>query len=256
MPRQRIRGPAIRREDRRRRQLNEADDLAALRRLEDSMNQADQNSRPIPPHQDELFNHRNDTFEDRDEELNLQPGLEDDADDSEDDQWCRLRNPRLLWATESEVQDLLDSLEAESEKLRDEINELAGENEPASNGISLLRTSTEVADDHLDQIPMANISRFDKVQSIQKELLSRLANHNDLVEEWSENVVWLWNNCQPTQNQEFMTRWNKLLEDIQQEKLDYFPNLDNIDDDLEQVISGEVVDDGEDAEEEWIDVAE
>ncbi|OAV86558.1 hypothetical protein PTTG_03307 [Puccinia triticina 1-1 BBBD Race 1] len=341
---------------------------------------------------------------------------------------CRLRNPRLLWATESEVQDLLDSLEAESEKLRDEINELAGENEPASNveerkmrlllwsaksdlfveavhlraerqplldsknnslrlgtkrkekifkainarrpaivkvineynlrysqyklkfpnqndlesgedhpltyerltamslddafwnnglfyhcdapwaidsdvregitcvlilsraeeefeliaqelvrmmawaielhgqivsqiaytqqRISLLRTSTEVADDHLDQIPMANISRFDKVQSIQKELLSRLANHNDLVEEWSENVVWLWNNCQPTQNQEFMTRWNKLLEDIQQEKLDYFPNLDNIDDDLEQVISGEVVDDGEDAEEEWIDVAE
>ncbi|WAR53832.1 hypothetical protein PtB15_3B341 [Puccinia triticina] len=103
---------------------------------------------------------------------------------------------------------------------------------------------------------MANISRFDKVQSIQKELLSRLANHNNLVEEWSENVVWLWNNCQPTQNQEFMTRWNKLLEDIQQEKLDYFPNLDNIDDDLEQVISGEVVDDGEDAEEEWIDVAE
>ncbi|WAQ89599.1 hypothetical protein PtA15_11A289 [Puccinia triticina] len=118
MPRQRIRGPAIRREDRRRRQLNEADDLAALRRLEDSMNQADQDSRPIPPHQDELFNHRNDTFEDCNEELNLQPGLEDDADDSEDGQW-------QTWVTlDKEEPDAIDLMvQASNERHRQRARE-------------------------------------------------------------------------------------------------------------------------------------
>jgi hypothetical protein len=47
---------------------------------------------------------------------------------------CRLRNPSLFLATEGEVRDLLDSIEAESEKLKEELERLTGEDEPAENG--------------------------------------------------------------------------------------------------------------------------
>ncbi|EFP81108.2 uncharacterized protein PGTG_07360 [Puccinia graminis f. sp. tritici CRL 75-36-700-3] len=120
--------------------------------------------------------------------------------------------------------------------------------------ISRLRdTSSEPPEDHLDRIHLTNISRSDKVKLIQKELLNRLAIHNNLVEEWSENVTWLWGCCQPTENQSFVQIWNDLVKQVKQEKLNNFADLNNAEDALEEIVSGEVVDDGEDADGSWVD---
>ncbi|KAA1113241.1 hypothetical protein PGT21_026162 [Puccinia graminis f. sp. tritici] len=117
-----------------------------------------------------------------------------------------------------------------------------------------LRRAPDAPEDHVDRIHLTNITRGDKVKLIHKELLNRLASHNELVEEWSDNITWLWGSCQPTENLTFIQDWNNLLRQIKQEKLDNFPDLNDVNDVLEEIVSGEVVDDGEDTEEVWVDL--
>ncbi|KAI9612859.1 hypothetical protein KEM48_003934 [Puccinia striiformis f. sp. tritici PST-130] len=44
--------------------------------------------------------------------------------------WAQLQNPRIFRATESEVRDLINAIEAESEALKEDITNLLGEDMP------------------------------------------------------------------------------------------------------------------------------
>ncbi|KAA1138316.1 hypothetical protein PGTUg99_030174 [Puccinia graminis f. sp. tritici] len=107
--------------------------------------------------------------------------------------------------------------------------------------------SSEVPIDHIDAIHLPGLNRKEKANVIKIELGNRLASHNELVEEWSENLMWLWDHCQPVENQSFLNTWKALLQDVRKEGYANSINSVDIDETLEDDILHEVADDGEDA---------
>ncbi|KAA1087606.1 hypothetical protein PGT21_034505 [Puccinia graminis f. sp. tritici] len=107
--------------------------------------------------------------------------------------------------------------------------------------------SSEVPIDHIDAIHLPGLNRKEKANVIKIELGNRLASHNELVEEWSENLMWLWDHCQPVENQSFLNTWKALLQDVRKEGYANSINSVDIDETLEDDILHKVADDGEDA---------
>ena len=121
----------------------------------------------------------------------------------------------------------------------------------ASGNEGLKNGNARLAEDDLDMVVLGTLSRRDKIKLIGKELLNRLATHNDLIEDWSENLQWLWANCQPAGNDSFLAGWKSLLEEVKKVKKGRDGDLlaEEVDDTLEEAVLGEVVDDGEEAAE-------
>ncbi|PLW19176.1 hypothetical protein PCASD_20545 [Puccinia coronata f. sp. avenae] len=87
------------------------------------------------------------------------------------------------------------------------------------------------------------------MKMISRELKARLEKHKALVEQWSEDVVWLWGQCQPLPNKPHIKQWNDLIERIAARKA----NEVAVEEELEAAAIDVQHLDGEDANEEWID---
>ncbi|KAA1119937.1 hypothetical protein PGT21_036409 [Puccinia graminis f. sp. tritici] len=84
-------------------------------------------------------------------------------------------------------------------------------------------------------------------------MFTRLDKHEVLVEEWSEDVVWLWSMCQPIPNKPHIQQWHELINRIRTRKV----RRDNgvgIDETLEDTVIevGALDGDGEDASNEMV----
>jgi hypothetical protein len=102
--------------------------------------------------------------------------------------------------------------------------------------------------DHIDVMQLGGISRQHKMKMISQELKARLEKHKATVEQWSEDVVWLWGQCQPLPNKPHINQWHDLIERIaaQKKKVAVEEELEAAAIDVQHL-------DGEDANEEWID---
>jgi hypothetical protein len=61
--------------------------------------------------------------------------------------------------------------------------------------------------DHIDKMDLGGASRQHKIKLIDQELGICLKEHEVLMENWSANVVWLWNRCQPLTNKPHISMW-------------------------------------------------
>jgi hypothetical protein len=74
------------------------------------------------------------------------------------------------------------------------------------------------------------------------------------MEEWDPHVWWLCGRCQPTTNRHvLLENWQKLLHNVQSEKAKTnIPTNGEVDAALEDVVLEDTLDDGEDANEDWM----
>jgi hypothetical protein len=84
------------------------------------------------------------------------------------------------------------------------------------------------------------------------ELCTRITSHHELLLEWSKDFIWLWGQFPPIANDSFLNEWQSLMQQIQQEDYMGMARRDDIDDDLEEAVLDEVAEDGEAADDAWI----
>ncbi|KAA1076872.1 hypothetical protein PGT21_022759 [Puccinia graminis f. sp. tritici] len=113
----------------------------------------------------------------------------------------------------------------------------------------LLQGDANGALDHIDSLSLGECSRLDKLQLVANELQARLRLHSQLIQDWSDNVTWLWRRCQPFSNRGSIGEWNNLVEQLSRSD---GTSSSTIDDELEDLMLDENVDDGEDVEERLI----
>ncbi|KAA1115642.1 hypothetical protein PGTUg99_018995 [Puccinia graminis f. sp. tritici] len=111
--------------------------------------------------------------------------------------------------------------------------------------------------DHIDEMYLGGISRRQKFKMIERELRTRLDEHEALVEDWSEDVIWLWSMCQPIPNKPYIKQWHELISRIRTRKT-RSETGGGIDETLEDTVIevGALDGDGEDASDEWINEAQ
>ncbi|PLW36563.1 hypothetical protein PCANC_15494 [Puccinia coronata f. sp. avenae] len=102
--------------------------------------------------------------------------------------------------------------------------------------------------DHIDAMHMGGISRRHKMKLIVQEMKVSLEKHEILVEQWSEDVVWLWARCQPLPNKPHIHQWHDLMARIATRKA----SEEAIDEDVEEAAIDMGALDGEDASKDWI----
>ncbi|WAR63976.1 hypothetical protein PtB15_16B135 [Puccinia triticina] len=81
---------------------------------------------------------------------------------------------------------------------------------------------TRPPDEHIDSLPMAGMTYRQKLKCINQELRLRLSTHKVLVQDWSDDVMWLWD------------------------------KLPDIDEELEDVLLDNEGDDGDYAKDDWV----
>ncbi|KAA1120371.1 hypothetical protein PGTUg99_003121 [Puccinia graminis f. sp. tritici] len=107
--------------------------------------------------------------------------------------------------------------------------------------------------DCVDQMDLGRVNRRLKIKLVEQEMFTRLNEHKVLVEEWSEDVVWLWSMCQPIPNKPHIQQWHELINQIRTRKV----RRDNgvgIDETLEDTVIevGALDGDGKDASDEMV----
>ncbi|WAQ82829.1 hypothetical protein PtA15_3A193 [Puccinia triticina] len=111
---------------------------------------------------------------------------------------------------------------------------------------------TRPPDEHIDSLPMAGMTYRQKLKCINQELRLRLSTHKVLVQDRSDDVMWLWDKCQPPQNKPNISEWIRLAECS---RSDAGVNLEvpDIDEELEDVLLDNEGDDGDYDEDDWVD---
>jgi hypothetical protein len=102
--------------------------------------------------------------------------------------------------------------------------------------------------DHIDNMELGGASRRHKMKLILHELVDRTAEHKNQMENWSNDVVWLWDRCQLAPNKPNITAWLQVLSAIRRNREN--ANRAYMDDDVEEAILKD--DAGEEANDEWI----
>ncbi|KAI7966756.1 hypothetical protein MJO29_000033 [Puccinia striiformis f. sp. tritici] len=176
----------------------------------------------------------------------------------------RLRSPEIFLATVEEVDELMNSIVAESARLSDQLVELTGAGLLGTGigtewrssflvaGVDIITNDPSTPPDHLDELVLGDILRVDKLLLIKRELTRSTLEHANLVDEWSDNVSWLWKRCQPTGNEAHFQQWFALVERAYQLRVDALPYVDDVDDWIEEAVLDEEHDDGDDAHEDMI----
>ncbi|PLW31901.1 hypothetical protein PCANC_22747 [Puccinia coronata f. sp. avenae] len=102
--------------------------------------------------------------------------------------------------------------------------------------------------DHIDNMDLGGDSQRHKMKLILHELVDRTAEHENQMENWSNDVVWLWDRCQLAPNKPNITAWLQVLSAIRRNREN--ANRAYMDDDVEEAILND--DAGEEANDEWI----
>jgi hypothetical protein len=83
---------------------------------------------------------------------------------------------------------------------------------------------------------------------VAREMKVFLDKHKILVEQWSEDVLWLWSRCQPLPNRPHIHQWHELMARIATQKA----REEAIDEDVEEAAIDMGALNGEDASKDWI----
>jgi hypothetical protein len=102
--------------------------------------------------------------------------------------------------------------------------------------------------DHIDVMQMGGISRRHKMKLVAQEMKVSLEKHKILVEQWSEDVVWLWVRCQPLPNKPHIHQWHDLMAWIAMQKA----SEEAIEKDVEEAAIDMGSLNSEDASKDWI----
>ncbi|KAA1067628.1 hypothetical protein PGT21_011815 [Puccinia graminis f. sp. tritici] len=124
--------------------------------------------------------------------------------------------------------------------------------------INLIQANESIEPDYLDAIVLGDLGRVPKLKLINDELELQLKLHGQLLLDWSDNVTWLWNRCQPHNNRAAMSDWISLVTQITNNSQPHSNQptpLATVDDDLEEAGLDDV-EDGEDVEDQLISDAE
>ncbi|PLW19874.1 hypothetical protein PCANC_09273 [Puccinia coronata f. sp. avenae] len=109
---------------------------------------------------------------------------------------------------------------------------------------------------NVDSIQMVGMNRKNKIKCIARELHMRLFSHQTLVQDWSDDVRWLWGVCQPKENKQLINAWTELMDQVRSVRRGWGLEEDSgdlIDEDVEEAALNVDEDDGEDAEDDWVD---
>ncbi|POW11628.1 hypothetical protein PSTT_05128 [Puccinia striiformis] len=111
----------------------------------------------------------------------------------------------------------------------------------ARSSINLLNNNGTPDLTFIDYVQLGDFSPVEKLRVIGEELQTRLLAHQTLVEEWSPDIEWLWNRCQPLENRGRISEWHALMTEVQRHIPQEFPApaevegaVEGIDDALEQ----------------------
>ncbi|OAV91038.1 hypothetical protein PTTG_28102 [Puccinia triticina 1-1 BBBD Race 1] len=139
------------------------------------------------------------------------------------------------WAIDSDVQSgihgvlLLDRIREEFELIAQELFRAMAWAlalyDHLRNYITYIRTranqlqegESDVELDHIDGLDLGNCSREEKLRLINRELQSLLYDHGLLIQDWSLDIAWLWNQCEKMENGDggdLLNRWVALLDQI------------------------------------------
>ncbi|PLW33701.1 hypothetical protein PCASD_10315 [Puccinia coronata f. sp. avenae] len=99
-------------------------------------------------------------------------------------------------------------------------------------------------DAFVDHIPLFDFGVSQKCKVIYRELRRRRLSHGIMMDEWSGNLTWLWERCQPFENRGFIAGWNTMLQEIRSGNDTDSERQMVVDEELEDVVL-EDVDDGE-----------
>ncbi|PLW47079.1 hypothetical protein PCASD_03901 [Puccinia coronata f. sp. avenae] len=112
----------------------------------------------------------------------------------------------------------------------------------------------DVEFNHLDHLNLGRLTRRDKRRVIRKELHLRQSLHGTLMKEWDPHVRWLGQRCQPTNNERILFNdWHKLMDNINSEKeKNKIPTAGEVDAALEDTVLEDTLDDGENANKDWM----
>ncbi|KAH9465517.1 hypothetical protein Pst134EA_013399 [Puccinia striiformis f. sp. tritici] len=126
----------------------------------------------------------------------------------------------------------------------------------ARSSINLLNNNGTPDLTFIDYVQLGDFSPVEKLRVIGEELQTRLLAHQTLVEEWSPDIEWLWNRCQPLENRGRISEWHALMTEVQRHIPQEFPApaevegaVEGIDDALEAAVVDVGNNDGEDG---WI----
>ncbi|EFP79113.2 uncharacterized protein PGTG_05434 [Puccinia graminis f. sp. tritici CRL 75-36-700-3] len=129
--------------------------------------------------------------------------------------------------------------------------------------INLVKSDPNVATDRFDDLSFGVVSRLGKLELVQEELKLSLIDHGKLIEDWNDQVNSLWRQCQPSGNSAQFQQWTELIDKVKVDQSTVFPTLsafsqpqNDVEDALEEAILGVGLDDGEDADEEWMSEGE
>ncbi|KAA1130419.1 hypothetical protein PGTUg99_015687 [Puccinia graminis f. sp. tritici] len=135
-------------------------------------------------------------------------------------------------------------------------NQVSDKIQSIASCMQVINDQGEVREDFINNLPMDGMNAVEKYRVIGDELRARLALHAVVVEEWSDDIIWLWDRCQPINNRGHISQWHDLLAEVKRnqpptlpESPDIHTTLQDIDDGLEEIIINGHLDDGEDAEE-------
>ncbi|KAI7948552.1 hypothetical protein MJO29_010217 [Puccinia striiformis f. sp. tritici] len=97
------------------------------------------------------------------------------------------------------------------------------------------------------------MSRLEKLDLIKHEMKIELNNHGSLLQDWDNDIAWLWSRCQPQSSRPLLQRWDSTLDRIRREEPESnsLPLL-LVEDEIEDAVLEVDHDDGEDVAEETI----
>ncbi|WAQ86126.1 hypothetical protein PtA15_6A756 [Puccinia triticina] len=241
-----------------------------MRRLEQAERSQDQQQNVEEPAITGMFSRQQNTFDEPHTNSIQLPGLEDDADDEEEDKIQTLETfvreepdeiDEMVWESNKRYRQrarefnwnlLLGILHPVymDQKIRTK-NWCSDNSYDNFSGISTLADDTNavgIEEDLVDQLQLSNMTRLNKARIIKGELMDRLKEHAALVEGWLEDFLWLSQRCQRIEHQSFITHWTELLIRIEQDQIGNSINEYNIDEALEDLVLEEVVDNGEEVD--------
>ncbi|WAR58037.1 hypothetical protein PtB15_5B268 [Puccinia triticina] len=105
----------------------------------------------------------------------------------------------------------------------------------------------ELSPDHVDQLLFGGFSQKYKYIVIKQEIMRRLEAHGALMHQWSDKIHWLWQQCQPLANRDYISDWDQMIDKVKDGNPLAAELFGGVDEEMEETILGVELDDGEDA---------
>ncbi|WAQ84045.1 hypothetical protein PtA15_4A496 [Puccinia triticina] len=105
----------------------------------------------------------------------------------------------------------------------------------------------ELSPDHVDQLSFGGFSQKYKYIVIKQEIMRRLEAHGALMHQWSDKIHWLWQQCQPLANRDYISDWDQMIDKVKDGNPLAAELFGGVDEEMEETILGVELDDGEDA---------